>query len=156
MKSNKIFSMCASNFHNDNQQVNTLNNESSLLLKPSENLKILLNQFNNNASPEDNNDPENVVQFKYDDINKSQTMKIPTKDKSLALFHINACSQNKIFDELAHLLCCKSAETPEFFVVMSIFLKWMGGISVYGGQCRIVIKTPSLSLTIFFKNKNIK
>ena len=115
--------MCASNFHNDNQQVNTLNNESSLLLKPSENLKILLNQFNNNASPEDNNDPENVVQFKYDDINKSQTMKIPTKDKSLALFNINACSQNKIFDELAHLLCCKSAETPEFFVVMSIFLK---------------------------------
>ena len=115
--------MCASNFHNDNKQVNTLNNESSLLLKPSENLKILLNQFNNNASPEDNNDPENVVQFKYDDINKSQTMKIPTKDKSLALFHINACSQNKIFDELAHLLCCKSAETPEFFVVMSIFLK---------------------------------
>ena len=99
--------MCASNFHNDNKQVNTLNNESSLLLKPSEN----------------NNDPENVVQFKYDDINKSQTMKIPTKDKSLALFHINACSQNKIFDELAHLLCCKSAETPEFFVVMSIFLK---------------------------------
>ena len=62
--------MCASNFHNVNKQVYTLNNESSLLLKPSENLKTLLNQFNN-ASPEDNNDPENVVQFKYDDINES-------------------------------------------------------------------------------------
>ena len=71
MKINKNFSMCASNFHNVNKQVNTLNNESSLLLKPSENLKTLLNQFNNNASPEDNNDPENVVQFKYDYINES-------------------------------------------------------------------------------------
>ena len=31
-------------------------------------------------------------------------MKIPNKDKSLALFHINASSQNKNFDDLQHLL----------------------------------------------------
>ena len=65
MKSNKNFSMCVSNFHNNNKPVKTLNNESSLFLKPSENLKLLLNQFNNNASPEDNIDPEDVVQSKY-------------------------------------------------------------------------------------------
>ena len=57
--------MYVSNFHNNNKPVKTLNNESSLFLKPSENLKLLLNQFNNNASPEDNIDPEDVVQSKY-------------------------------------------------------------------------------------------
>ena len=46
--------MCVSNFHNFKQ-------ESSLLLKPSENFKLLVNQFNNNASTEDNTDPENVI-----------------------------------------------------------------------------------------------
>ena len=33
-------------------------------------------------------------------------MKIPNKDKSLALFHINASSVNKNFDDLQHLLNC--------------------------------------------------
>ena len=50
--------MYVSNFHNNDKPVKTLNNETSLLLKPSENLKLLVNQFNNNASPEDNTDPE--------------------------------------------------------------------------------------------------
>ena len=54
----KNFSMYVSNFHNNDKPVKTLNNETSLLLKPSENLKLLVNQFNNNASPEDNTDPE--------------------------------------------------------------------------------------------------
>ena len=105
MKSNKNFSICVSNFHNNNKPGKT-NIEGSLLLKPSENLKLLVNQFNNNASPEDNTDPENVVQSKYYDIDELQTMKIPNKDKSLALFHINACSLNKNFNELEHLLSC--------------------------------------------------
>ena len=35
-------------------------------------------------------------------------MKIPNKDRSLALFHINACSLNKNFNELEHLLSCTS------------------------------------------------
>ena len=47
MKGNKNFSMCVSNFHNNNKPVKTLSNESSLLLKPSENLKPLENQFKN-------------------------------------------------------------------------------------------------------------
>ena len=75
-------------------------------MKPSENLKLLVNQFNNNASPEDQTDPENVVQSKCYDTDELQTIKIPNKDMSLALFHINACSLNKDFYELKHLLSC--------------------------------------------------
>ena len=33
-------------------------------------------------------------------------IKIPHKNKSLSLFHINACSLNKNFDDLQHLLNC--------------------------------------------------
>ena len=106
MKSNKNFSMCVTNFYNNNKPGKAINNEGSLLLKPSENLKLLVNQFNNNASPEDNTDPENVVQSKYYDIDELQTMKMYNKDKSLALFHKNACSLNKNFNELEHPLSC--------------------------------------------------
>ena len=35
-------------------------------------------------------------------------MKIPNKDKSLTLFDRNACSLNKNFDDLEHLLSCTS------------------------------------------------
>ena len=75
-------------------------------MKPPENLKLLVNQFNNNATPEDNIDTENVVQSKYYDLHELQTMKIPNKDKLLVLFHICACSLNKNFNELGHLLSC--------------------------------------------------
>ena len=33
-------------------------------------------------------------------------IEIPHKNKSLSLFHINACSLNKTFDDLQHLLSC--------------------------------------------------
>ena len=74
-----------------------------LSLKPPSNLALLNNQFNN-TSPDKNNDPENVVNSKYYDIDQIQTLKFPNKHKSLALFHINACSLSKNFDE--HLLKC--------------------------------------------------
>ena len=105
MKSATFFSISVSKFHNNNKPGKT-NTEGSLLLKPSEHLKLLVNQFNNDASPEDNTDLENVVQSKYYDIDELQTMKIPNKDKSLTLFHINACSLNKHFIELERLLSC--------------------------------------------------
>ena len=41
--------------------------DSSLLLKPSSNLELLVNQFNN-ATPENGNDPEKITSFKYYDI----------------------------------------------------------------------------------------
>ena len=33
-------------------------------------------------------------------------IEIPHKNKSLSLFHVNACSLNKNFDGLQHLLSC--------------------------------------------------
>ena len=50
-----------------------------------------------NASPEYNTDHEIVVEPKYYDPDELKNMKIPNKDKSLALFNINACFLNKHF-----------------------------------------------------------
>ena len=88
------------------QGTNSDNNKESLLsLKPPSNLALLYNQFNN-TSPEKNNDPENVVNSKFYDIDQITTLKFPDKHKSLALFHINAWSLNKNFDDFDHLLKC--------------------------------------------------
>ena len=43
---------------------------------------------------------------KYYDIEEMRNIEIPHKNKSLSLFHINACSLNKNFDDLQHLLTC--------------------------------------------------
>ena len=78
---------------------------SSLVLKPTPNLELLVNQFNN-VTPENNNDPENISSSKYYDIDEMHNVEIPNKNKSLSLFHINACSLHKKFDDLQHLLSC--------------------------------------------------
>ena len=78
---------------------------SSLLLKPTPNLDLLVNQFNN-ATPENNNDPENISFSKYYDIDEMHNTEISNKNKSLSLFHINACSLNESFNDLQHLLGC--------------------------------------------------
>ena len=43
-------------------------------------------------------------------------IEIPHKNKSLSLFHINACSLNKNFDDLQHLLNC----TKKSFDIIAI------------------------------------
>ena len=43
-------------------------------------------------------------------------VKILHKNKSISLFHINACSLNKNFDDLQHLLSC----TKKFFDIIAI------------------------------------
>ena len=53
---------------------------SSLALKPSANLSLLFNQFNN-FSPEQKNEPGNVVSSNYYDIHQFQTLKFPEKTK---------------------------------------------------------------------------
>ena len=75
-----------------------------LPLKPL-NLELLVNQFNN-ATPEKSNGPEKISSSKYYDIEEMHNTEIPHKNKSLSLFHINACSLNKNFDGLQHLLSC--------------------------------------------------
>ena len=89
--------------------------DSLLLLKPSSNLELLVNQFNN-ATPENGNDPEKITSSKYYDIDEMHNIEIPHKNKSLSLFHINACSLNKNFDDLQHLLSC----TKNFFDIIAV------------------------------------
>ena len=106
--SNKnFFSCCTNTDNNNNTHWIDLENDhnSSLSLKPSSNLELLVNQFNN-ATPENSNDPEKVCSSKYYDIEEMHNIQIPHKNKSLSLFHINACSLNKNFDDLQHLLNC--------------------------------------------------
>ena len=43
-------------------------------------------------------------------------IKIPHRNTSLSLFHINACSLDKNFDYLQHLLSC----TKKFFDIVAI------------------------------------
>ena len=72
-------------------------------MKPPPDFALLFNQFNN-VIPENHSDPENVIQSKYYDIDELQKLKIPNKENSLSLFHINSCSLNKNFEELQNLL----------------------------------------------------
>ena len=81
------------------------NKNSSVLLKPPANLALLFNQFNN-SSPEQQIDPENVVNSRYFDIDQIQSLKFPQQEKSLSFFHINTFSLNKNFDDLVYLLKC--------------------------------------------------
>ena len=64
------------------------------------------NNLNYHATPENNNDPEKVCSSKYYDIEEVANIEIPHKNKSLSLSHLNACSLNKRFDDLQHLLSC--------------------------------------------------
>ena len=76
--------------------------DSSLLLKPSEHVKHLVNQFNMSSHPNEINSdyPENTVSFKPESKNN--------KSKSLSLFHINACSLSKSFDNPQYLLSSRN------------------------------------------------
>ena len=117
--SNKNFLACCTSTGSDSNfiQLKELENDhnSSLLLKPSPNLEILVNQFNN-ASTENNNDPKKISSSKYYDIDEMHNLKIPQKNKSLSLFHINACSLNKNFDDLQHLL----SSTKKVFDIIAV------------------------------------
>ena len=45
-----------------------------------------------------------ISSCKYYDIEEMSDIEIPYKNKLLSLFHINACSLNKSFDDPQHLL----------------------------------------------------
>ena len=65
----------------NNSDANHISSSSSLALKPSENLSLLFNQFNN-YSPEPKNEPENVVNSNCYDIDQIQTLKFPVNLQS--------------------------------------------------------------------------
>ena len=111
LSSNKNFLACCANTDNNTTQWIDLKNDrnSSLSLKLSSNLEFLVNLFNN-ATPENNDDPEKICSSKYYDIEEMHNIEIPHKNKSLSLFHINACFLKKKFDKLQHLLSCAKAD----------------------------------------------
>ena len=82
---------------------NVSNKNSSIHLTPPPNLALLFNQFNN-TSLEQIVNPENVVNSRYFHIDEIQALKLQDKKNSLSLFHINACSLNKNFDDQEYLL----------------------------------------------------
>ena len=98
LSSDKNFMACCANTNNNTTQWIDLRNDhnSSLSLKPS-NLKLLVNQF-------DNATPEIIMTLKKFIHPNIGNIEIPHKNKSLSLFHITACSLNKNFDDLQHLL----------------------------------------------------
>ena len=80
-------------------------------------------------SPEKkNNNPENVVNYKYHDIDQIQTLKFPDKHKSLTLFHINACSLNKT---LMILTIYSSAQIKNSTYFLSVKLELQKKLSYY-------------------------
>ena len=107
LSSNKNFLSCCINTDSNITQWKDLENDhnSSLSLKPSSNLELLVKRFNK-AIPERSNDPEKISSSKYYNIEEMHNIEIPHKNKSLSLFHINACSRHKNFDGLQHLMSC--------------------------------------------------
>ena len=82
---NQKFLGFINNNNNNNNNNESKNSNSSLILKPPPDLALLCNQFNN-AIPENNSDPENVMESKYYDIDQLQQLKIHYKEKSLSFF----------------------------------------------------------------------
>ena len=78
----KIIKTLSLFFHKSNKKSKKSDEKDSyLLLKPSENLKYLVDQFNNMSSPDDINtdDPENVVTSKHYDSEELQNLIIANK-----------------------------------------------------------------------------
>ena len=107
LSGNKNFLACCTNTDCNITQWKDLENDldSSLILKLSSNLELLVNQFNN-ATTENGNGSEKIASSKYYDIDEMHKIKIPHKNKPLSLFHINACSLSKNSDDLQHLISC--------------------------------------------------
>ena len=78
------------------------NDNSRSMFNPPPNLKLLFNQFNDLTAESNKKDPENFINCKNLDIDEIQKMKI--EPNSLSLFHIDSCSLNKNFEDLAYLL----------------------------------------------------
>ena len=70
-------------FINNNNE--SRNSNSFLILKPLPDLAFLFNQFKN-AISENNSNPKNVIKSKYYDTDELQQLKIPNKGKYMPFF----------------------------------------------------------------------
>ena len=79
LSSNKNVLACFTNTDSNITHRKDLENDhnSSLSLKPSSNLELLINQFNN-ATPENGNDPEKSASSKYN-IDEIHSIEVPHK-----------------------------------------------------------------------------
>ena len=80
--------------------------ENNKLISAAINVRLYCTLQFSSTRPEVNDDPDNVVNSNYYNINEIQSLKVANKNKSLSIFQINACSWNKNFDDLEHLLKC--------------------------------------------------
>ena len=80
---------------------------SSFSLKPSSDLSLLFNQFNNSSSDQ-KNDPVYVVNSNYYDIDQIQTLKFSQKKQIVIRITHKYLRTNTNFDGLQHLLKCKN------------------------------------------------
>ena len=72
-------------------------------LKPPKNLSNFYNEFNNFSSQQNRN-TENIIKWKYYDIEEIQSLNSLNHEDVLILFHINTCSLPKNIEELEFLL----------------------------------------------------
>ena len=95
LSSNKTLLACCTSTVSNIIQWKDIENDhaSSLSLKVSPNLQLLVNQFDN-ATPENRNYPEKISSSKYYDTEEIHNIEITQNNKSLSLFHIDACSFN--------------------------------------------------------------
>ena len=87
-------------YHVDDYIDNSIN--TYLVLKAQENLTNL-NEFNN-LSSDQNNNSENIINWKYYDIDEIQTLNKLNNKCTLSLFHINSCSLSKNIEDPEYLL----------------------------------------------------
>ena len=88
---------------NNNDNNESKNSNSSLILKTPLDLELLFNQFNN-AILENNSDLKIRYKVNIVTFDELQQLKIPNKEKSLSFFHINSCSLNKNVEKFQNLL----------------------------------------------------
>ena len=83
-------------------KLDNMNSLSKLVLKQPANLSQIFNQFNNTTE----NHTKILIMLRNANImtEKKFRLKIPNKNKSFSMFHVNACSLGKNFDDPKYLL----------------------------------------------------
>ena len=107
---------------------------SSFSLKPSSDLSLLFNQFNNSSSDQ-KNDPVYVVNSNYYDIDQIQTLKFSQKKQIVIRITHKYLRTNTNFDGLQHLLKCKN----KVFNIVAVSETW-------------IMKKSSLTSNFIFNN----
>ena len=107
---------------------NTESKKETLVLNPPPNLLSLINKFNN-FSEEIDNDEDNHINCKYYDINEMHKLNDSIKRGTFTVFHINASSLQKHFEEFEILLNSTKIDFDVIAVTESRILKDKIGIN---------------------------